>query len=209
MGGKSKDVKFIKSRAFRIELYSETESYDSYKVLKHIVKNYDCVFIYHNKDMFDDGTPKKPHYHFVIRWSGAPRYSSGLAKELGIDERFILPCYGDDNTRTCLKYSLTYLVHKDELEKYQYSTKEVRFYKKDSKLYQLFKRFTFSDVQLSEGEILLEIDNFIKSQRYVSTSNLLFFTVSNGWHGVYKKYSSTVHRLLDEHNYHYSYKDYD
>ena len=198
----------IKSRAFKILLYPVTESYDTYQVMKHIVKNYDYVSIYHDKDVKEDGTPDDPHFHYVIRWTGAPRYASGLAKEFGIDSRFFIPIYGGDDTTTGLKYSLTYLVHKDLLDKYQYNTRLVR-HKPNSKLFTLFRRYVFTDVQLSEGEILLELVEFVRKNRYVSTADMIIYTVQNGWHQVYKKYTSQVHRLMDEHNTHYNYDNYD
>lgn len=200
-------MKEIKSRAFKILLYPKTESYDTYKVIKHIYVHYDFVSILHDKDVKEDGTPDEPHIHYIIRWTGAPRYASGLAKEFGIDKRFFVPIYGGDETNTGLKYSLTYLVHKDLLDKYQYSTRLVR-HKPNSKLFVLFRRYTFTDRQLTEGEVILELLDFIQEQRYLSTNNFFRYTVINGWNQVYKKYSSQFHRALDEHNVHYSYTDY-
>lgn len=120
-------VNNVKSRCFRIELYEDTESYVFKDVRAHIESNYDFVAIKHDKDVFESdgdghkaGDAKKCHWHYIIRWEKAPRTASGVAKELGIEERFIMPVYGGDNTRTGLKASLLYLTHVDELDKYQY-----------------------------------------------------------------------------------------
>ena len=117
----------VKSRCFRIELYEDTESYDFLDVRQYIESHYDYIAIRHDKDTFDEdtkehkkGDKKKTHWHYVIRWEKAPRTASGVSKELGVEERFIIPVYGGDNTRTGLKASLLYLTHVDELEKYQY-----------------------------------------------------------------------------------------
>lgn len=117
----------VKSRCFRIELYEETDSYDFNNTKAYIESHYDYVAIRHDKDVFESdteqhkaGEQKKVHWHYIIRWEKAPRTSSGVAKELGIEQRFVMPVYGGDNTRTGLKASLLYLTHTDELEKYQY-----------------------------------------------------------------------------------------
>ena len=117
----------VKSRCFRIELYEDTESYDFNVVRTHIESNYDYIGIKHDKDVFNEdgdghkaGDAKKTHWHYIIRWEKAPRTASGVARELGIEERFVMPVYGGDNTRTGLKASLLYLTHVDELDKYQY-----------------------------------------------------------------------------------------
>ena len=123
----------LKSRAFEVVLYPDTESYDCYSVLKWIRQRHDYVFVYHDKDEYEEdsekhkkGDLKPPHYHVIIRWSGCPRYASGLSKELGVEERFFLPIHGNDDSRTCLKYRLRYLIHADELEKYQYPISDVK-----------------------------------------------------------------------------------
>ena len=120
-------VNNVKSRCFRMELYEDTESYDFDKLRTYIADNYDFVAIRHDKDTYDSdgdghkaGDTKKVHWHYIIRWEKAPRTASGVAKELGIEERFVIPVYGGDNTRTGLKASLLYLTHVDELDKYQY-----------------------------------------------------------------------------------------
>ena len=117
----------VKSRCFRIELYEDTDSYNFIDTQAYIESHYDFVAIRHDKDVFESdsnehkaGDPKKTHWHYIIRWEKAPRTASGVAKELGIEERFIMPVYGGDNTRTGLKASLLYLTHVDELDKYQY-----------------------------------------------------------------------------------------
>ena len=139
----------IRSRAFRIELYEETESYNFKEKFDYLCKTYDNVCIRHDKDIFTEGEnkgkPKKVHWHFVIRWTKYARTSSALSKELGIDERFILPCYGEEDKPTSLKSSLLYLTHIDELDKYQYDLSEVLCSGEDGKLgalYSLWHSYT-------------------------------------------------------------------
>ena len=203
----------IKSRAFRIELYPDTTSYDCYSVMKYIQKNYDCVWCFHDKDVWDEDTEdhkkgdlKKFHYHFVIRYSGCPRYIGGISKEIGVAKQFILPVFGDDNSRNNLKYSLTYLVHLHELEKYQYPLSDV---KGSGKLKKLFLLYAGGDRNYSDEEFWFLFKDWVSKNRYISTSALIEYFCTEGVLKQGNKYRGYVTRMIDEHNFHYSYKDYD
>lgn len=203
----------IKSRAFEVELYPDTETYDCYSVLKYIRLKYDYVFSFHDKDTYETDTDdhkkgdlKKAHYHVIIRWAGCPRYASGLSKELGVPERFFLPIHGDEKSRTCLKYRLRYQIHLNELEKYQYPVSNV---KGSGKLKELFLLYVNAERNGSLEENNKAICNYIKSCKYISTMDLFLYCIDNGLYWDYKKNCSTYHRILDEHNYFYNYKDLD
>lgn len=203
----------IKSRAFEVVLYPETESYDCYKVLKWIRQHYDYVFVLHDKDVYEKdseehktGDIKPKHYHLILRWSGAPRYASGLSKELGVEERFFLPIHGDDNKTTSLKNRLRYLIHLNELEKYQYAITDV---KGGGKLKNLFLLYVGSSNDLSDEEKLKQVLDFVRQQKYISTDSFLCFCMDYGLLGFYHKFGREINRVLDEHNYHYNWRTYD
>lgn len=204
----------IRSRSFRIELYEETESYDFKEKVEYLTKHYDYVCIRHDKDIFtegeDKGKPKKVHWHFVIRWTKYARTSKALSKELGIDERFILPCYGEDDKSTSLKSSLLYLTHIDELDKYQYDLSEVLGASEDGKsgaLFTLWHSYTKYMCIMSNEETVLNMSAYIKEQKYISTARFTEYCCVHGWLNIYKKYSSIINRILDEHNYRFDYRD--
>lgn len=203
----------IKSRAFEVVLYPDTESYDCYQVLKWIRQHYDYVFVLHDKDEYEEdsdthkkGDIKPKHYHLILRWSGAPRYAAGLSKEFGVEERFFLPIHGDDNKTTSLKNRLRYLIHANELEKYQYAISDV---KGGGKLKNLFLLYVGSCNDLSEEEKLKQILDFVRAQRYISTDSFLCFCMDYGLLGFYHKFGREINRVLDEHNYHFVRSHYD
>ena len=116
-------------RNFRIEVYEDWENFN--QVQEFINKNYlQFIGIRHDKDVWtlqqysekkeycDErgivaGQLKKPHWHYVIKFNN-PRYRFTIAKELGINERFVLPC---NNYRKAVEY----LIHLNEDDKIEYS----------------------------------------------------------------------------------------
>lgn len=110
------------TRNFCIELYPDNTEHS--KAIEKIFNNELCTNyrycgIIHDKDLFLDtneshkeGDLKKAHYHFVISTKSA-KTRFQIAKRLGIDERFVEPCEK-------IKGSLTYLVHLNVPDKYQY-----------------------------------------------------------------------------------------
>ena len=209
----------IKSRAFRIELYEETESYVFKDVVKHIQEHYDYVCIKHDKDVWTKdteehkkGEPKKTHWHYVIRWLKSPRTAKGLSEELGVEERFLLPCYGKEDSKTHLKSALLYLTHVDELDKFQYDASEVigKHDENDDnsgKLFALWQKLISTYYQVTDEEAMTDIADFIDNAKYLSTSQFVRYACAHGWLQIYRKYCSSIHRQLDEHNYHFNYKE--
>ena len=206
-------IRQIKSRAFEVVLYPDTQSYDCYSVLKWIRRHYDYVFVLHDKDVYEEDTEdhkkgdlKPKHYHLILRWSGSPRYAAGLSKEMGVESRFFLPIHGEDCKTTSLKSRLRYLVHANELEKYQYPVSDV---KGCGKLKELFLLYIGSANDLSDEEKLKQIMHFVRNNRYISTDNFLCFCMDYGLLKFYHKYGREINRLIDEHNYHFFHSRYD
>lgn len=100
------------SRVWNILLYPDDPS-QSFAINALKGTAYSCVGILHDKDINDDGTPKKPHYHIVLKFANA-RSLSVVANELRIDTNYLEPCHS-------FKNSAKYLLHKGEPDKYQYA----------------------------------------------------------------------------------------
>lgn len=94
-----------------------------------IQQKYDYLSIYHDKDKYifdvlDDngsvihqkGELKKPHYHILLHFNN-PRYTSGVAKELQIEDNLLQKCSSADSY-------IIYLTHKDEPLKHQYDVSD-------------------------------------------------------------------------------------
>lgn len=118
MSLKEEKVVNKQSTEFFIELYdSMLDGHDiiSYITMRLCIDKY--AFIKHDKDVFEDGTPKKTHYHLYIKTSSRVRLST-IALRLEIDDRFVEFV---KNTRSCLQY----LIHKNNKDKYQYNASDV------------------------------------------------------------------------------------
>ena len=109
-------------RLWNVLLWTDNEAHMS--ALEYIKENYYYAACLQDKDVYleDDelhakGELKKPHYHIVIRFTNA-RWRSALAKEWGIEERWLEP------TGNFYK-SAEYLIHFGKQEKYQYDIEEL------------------------------------------------------------------------------------
>lgn len=208
-----KDLDKVKDRKFCLLLYPDADDYPCKKVLNYLEKNYEIAYILHDKDKWtgDDesenashkaGELKKPHYHVVLRWTGASaRYRTGLAKEitqaLKLERIFpktaIEPCGKLDG-------SLMYLIHYGEKEKYQYKMEKV---KGTERLMELFyKLISTSEGGLTAGEMMEDIINWIDAyeNRSILVKELVRYCISCCYMDVYRKYSYSIHRMIDEHN---------
>ena len=74
-------------------------------------------FIFHDKDVLQNGEMKTKHYHVVAKGNRQRLITiiNKLAQYLGIDTTLV-------SCKKCVTYigSLQYLIHKNDLEKYQY-----------------------------------------------------------------------------------------
>lgn len=178
-----------KDRKFFILLYPDSTDYDCSKVLEYIAFNYDFAYIKHDSDLNEKGELKKVHIHLVLKFkSGSPRYRSGLAKELGIDKRYIEPL-------SKLDEGLLYLIHFNDKSKHQYSVDNVIGNLK-GKLVNLVE---YNDYD--EGSELLNLIDYINScDEYITVSMFIQYCVSNGFLKTFHKYSYSLLKILDEHN---------
>lgn len=70
------------------------------------------AYILHDKDTLEDGTPKKPHYHFYVEFPN-PRSFSSIANDLSVASNFISKVYDK-------KGILQYLTHSNQPDKFRY-----------------------------------------------------------------------------------------
>lgn len=87
------------------------------------------AYMYHDKDIKEDGTPKEPHTHLVISFL-QPRSIQNVRSMFSVTI--------DNEHYNCLDaftnnkiLSLQYLTHKNDKDKYQYNAEEVVFYNMD------------------------------------------------------------------------------
>lgn len=100
------------SRNFLGVIYPDSTSYDCKKVLSRIEDTFaDYAYVLHDKDVDENGELKKPHIHWCGKRSPAP--ISTVANALGVEPNSIEFCKN-------WKYSLRYLIHADNPDKFQY-----------------------------------------------------------------------------------------
>lgn len=79
----------------------------------------DYAYILHDKDIYDDGTPKKPHWHIYIRFKDSTPTAS-ICNWFGITSNYICRIKGR------FADALAYATHKNDQSKYQYLDEEVK-----------------------------------------------------------------------------------
>ena len=149
------------SRNFLGVLYPDSTSYDCYKVLSRLEDTFaDFAYVLHDKDVDFSGELKKPHFHWCGKRSPAP--ISTIANALGVESNSIEFCKN-------WKYSLRYLIHADNPEKFQYLPETVT------------ANFPFVPVVENKLDVLKsrKIFNFINENPNISTNALAQWCFEN------------------------------
>lgn len=165
-------------RSYSLELYPEWENIDEI-FASLIEKANKYAYIIHDKDVDENGKPKKAHIHFWVRLHNACT-SSALSKLLGIEERFIKPTK-DDNA------FLRYLFHKDDPDKYQYGRECVTA---NFDLSYLFR------TEKNEGEIVLELIE--EAYNHYTRTGLIRYAVNNNMYDVLRRNWSIIMSCVED-----------
>lgn len=174
----------FRDRKFRLLLYPDDPTHaNAVSILSSSGTRFACIL--HDRDTEDDGTPKKPHWHIVIKYPH-PRWNTALAKDLGIAENYIKPC---DN----LDGALAYLVHFGYPEKFQYEVTEV-----------------FGPLSPAVSKVCLEDDinmrvlNLVQliddTPGFITYRELLIAVCNNALYGEFRQLGVGIKYLIDEHN---------
>lgn len=175
-----------KKRYIGMLLYPDDDSHVS--ALDYICSNYtDYAYILHDKDTEEDGKLKKAHYHLICYFKNA-RFPSAVAKELQIQPNYVQECGSQSGL-------LTYLIHYNDPEKYQYPLEEVH-----GPLLSKLKDILNKD-GLSECEKVLELMRFIESCPIKMTvSKFAFYCAEEGYWDIFRRSASIFIRLIEEQN---------
>lgn len=184
-----------KSRNFCLMLYPD-EDITHLDALNFIRSNYRYGAICHNSDMWtaaDEsqnpdhkaGEFKKPHFHVVVQFT-TPRWSSAVAKELGITENYIQKCRS-------LEGALKYLVHADHSDKVQYDTDAVEGQLKIM-LDKLLSQVTEDERII---QLILLLDSF---ETKVTYQGFVRVVCSKGLYSDFRRSALIFSNLIREHN---------
>ena len=129
-----------KSKYFCAMLYPDSTTYDTDFVIKALAEEHltFAVSPIHDRDVEDDGSPKKGHYHLLLAYSSATTLSNIRAwfKSCGMPETDL------HSVRLCASGVgyFRYLTHKDNPEKAQYDVKDIRVFNDFDGLFKKFSK---------------------------------------------------------------------
>jgi hypothetical protein len=127
-----------KSKYFCAILYPNSTTYDFDKVIKSLALEHltFCVSPIHDKDVEDDGSLKKAHYHLLLAYSSATTLNNirGWFKACGMPDSDL------HSIRVCASGVgyYRYLCHKDNPDKAQYNDKDIRIFNDFDEIFQKF-----------------------------------------------------------------------
>lgn len=171
---------------FAMVLYKDSTSYDYYKVINYIEKNYKYyAYIEHDEDLDN----KKEHTHVLMHFDNK-RYNTGIAKELNVPSNYIV-------NANLIPY-LRYLIHFDDEDKKQYSVDEVKG------PLQLRLKEIISTNKKTETEQVSYIISFISDYKgWLSITELSMFVLTNGTYSAFRRNYSFFKDLVLDHNRHF------
>lgn len=137
----------------------------------------------------DDGV--KEHHHVVVLFKDG-RKNADIAADLGIDKRWL-------RAWDRQKKALRYLCHRDNPEKFQYSTDGIYGTIAEKAVAACSK-----GNELSEKESVLEIVHMLDEiDGYISDKFFISLIAERGLWSVYRRMGNTALRLIDQHNQEY------
>lgn len=178
------NIEKFRSQSFNLNLYTE---WDNFSEILSNLKHEGAVFMgamIHDKDVHDDGTPKKEHCHVVIKFKSQV-WSSALCKRTGVPHRYkiIEPTHD-------FRKSVRYLIHFDNPEKYQYDYDDI--WASDAQI--LKAQFTdVPDDSQVEREIFDAMMVALMNEDFSSEMEFISWCYSMGYSKVANKWKYTIH----------------
>lgn len=153
-----------KSKYFCAILYPSSTSYDVDKLIKALAEEHltFAVSPIHDKDVNEDGSPKKAHYHLLLAYTSATTLNNITCwlKNCGMPESDL------HSVRVCASAVgyYRYLTHKDNPEKAQYDDKDIRIF---NDFNEIFKKFANTESD--------KIDKLVRIFQIVDELNTISF----------------------------------
>lgn len=173
-----------KSREWEVVFYEDNDRH--LEELKELLKEKNIVGAYHDRDLTEEGQPKKAHYHIYIKFDNTttigsvtmmlPNHETNLIKKIN-----------------SFRGACRYLLHMDNPEKAQYD---------ESSLVgniSIAKRYMQSDDV--ECESVRKIITFIESTDDVLyDKDVLLWCCSENLYSVYRRGAYLFSRIIEQHN---------
>lgn len=163
-----------KSKYFCCMLYPDSSTYNVDNVITALAQEHltFAVSPIHDKDVEDDGSPKKGHYHILLAYSSATTLNNirGWFRACGMPESEL------HSVRVCasgIGY-YRYLTHKDNPEKAQYSDTDIRVF---NDFDEVFKKF--SNTESDKIDKLVRIFQIVDDLNTISFHSLIQYLMLN------------------------------
>lgn len=163
-----------KSKYFCCILYPDCSTYDVDKVIKSLAKEHLTFALspIHDRDVEDDGSLKKGHYHLLLAYSSATTLNNirGWLNACGMPKSEL------HSVRICASGVgyYRYLTHKDNPEKAQYDDNDIRVFNDCD---ELFKKF--SKTASEKIDDLVRIFQIVDELNTISFHSLLQYLMLN------------------------------
>lgn len=163
-----------KSKFFCCILYPDSSTYDVDKVFKSLAEEHltFAVSPIHDRDIEDDGSLKKAHYHLLLAYSSATTLNNirGWFNACGLPDSEL------HTVRVCASGVgyYRYLTHKDNPEKVQYDDNDIRVFNDCD---ELFKKF--SKTASEKIDDLVHIFRIVDELKTISFHSLIQYLMLN------------------------------
>lgn len=153
-----------KSKYFCCILYPDSSTYDVDKIIKALAEEHltFAVSPIHDRDVEEDGIPKKGHFHLLLAYTSATTLNNirGWFNACGMPESEL------HSVRVCASGVgyFRYLTHKDNPDKAQYNDKDIRIF---NDFDDIFKKFANTESD--------KIDKLVRIFQVVDELNTISF----------------------------------
>ena len=163
-----------KSKYFCCILYPDSKTYDVDKIIKALAEEHFTFAVspIHDRDLDDDGSLKKGHFHLLLAYSSATTINNIRCwlNACGLPETEL------HSVRVCASGVgyFRYLTHKDNPEKFQYDVNDIRVFNDSDELFKKFYK-TASD----KIDDLIHIFQIVDDLKTISFHSLLQYLMMN------------------------------
>lgn len=163
-----------KSKYFCCILYPDSTTYNVDKIIKSLAEEHltFAVSPLHDRDLEDDGSPKKGHFHLLLAYTSA----TTLCNIRGWFNACGLPVSELHSVRVCASGVgyFRYLTHKDNPEKVQYNFNDIRIFNDYD---DIFKKF--ANTESDKIDKLIHIFQIVDELNTISFHNLIQYLMLN------------------------------
>lgn len=204
--GKSINRKTCRPVNFVTETYNEDEGRKEHLATVLLSGITNICWITHDKDTHENGEPKKPHTHAVIRVPNSMSISA-FSKKYAIQDRLVQPCVKGDEIED-LDMAFLYMIHADNnsknLGKFQYSPKDIKGPWAEYARQRISKicapGYKAERSAIKESRSFIQILDYIDNSLYVSMTDLSRWAASSGHWSAFRRSSGIIRDVIKEHN---------